>query len=59
MIGKNGQSYFEECWGLKSTGGMVDFETVTVMNTNHDSICGAQRGTLERIFDEARLSLGL
>jgi hypothetical protein len=57
MIGKNGQSYFEACWGRDITGGAVDFEAITTTNTNHDSICGAQRGVLERIFVEARLVL--
>ena len=57
MIGKKGQLYFEECWSKDITAGAVDFEAVTTTNTSHESICDAQRGVLERIFDEVRLSL--
>lgn len=57
MIGEMGKLYFEECWSAAEAGGMVEFEAITTDDTNHDSICGAQRGVLEKIFDEARLSL--
>lgn len=57
LIGERGKLYFEECWSAERTGGVIDFTAITTTKTNHDNVCGAQRGYMEKIFDDAKLSL--
>lgn len=52
MIGKGGQRYFDECWRQEGVEGVVEYESVELKGTNHDSTLIDQRnGGLGRIFD--------
>ncbi|PGH26909.1 hypothetical protein AJ80_01492 [Polytolypa hystricis UAMH7299] len=57
MIGKKGQTYFEECWDGKDKEfqELWDFDTATVKDTNHESILSAV-DVLEGIFQEVKAS---
>lgn len=50
LTGKSGQSYFESCWYSSDFSGIIDFESVTVPGTNHDSICGPSSIIYKEIF---------
>ena len=52
MIGKGGQSYFEDCWRQGNIRGEVDFVAKTVPDTDHDSIILAEKGCIEEVFGE-------
>lgn len=55
MIGKRGQTYVEECWKGKEDGefqGLLDFKSVTIAGTDHDSITQSVK-VLERVFVDA------
>jgi hypothetical protein len=58
MIGKKGQTYFEDCWKGKENEfqDVFDFEIITTQGVNHDSLC-TSLGVLETIFREAKRSL--
>jgi hypothetical protein len=55
MIGKKGQTYVEECWkgkGDREFQDVLDFQSMTVAGTDHDSITQSVKA-LERIFVDA------
>ncbi|KAL7807899.1 alpha/beta-hydrolase [Trichoderma aethiopicum] len=58
MIGAGGQKYFEEIWGSKDKAfdDVVDFESVTVPGTDHDSVMQPVE-VLEQVFIGAGGSL--
>lgn len=58
MVGKKGQTYFEDCWKGSEDGfqDVFDFETMTIHGASHDSLC-TSLDILETIFQEAKRSL--
>lgn len=58
MIGAGGQKYFEEIWGSKDKAfdDVLDFESVTVPGTDHDSVMQPVE-VLEQVFIGAGGSL--
>lgn len=55
MIGKGGQKYVEGCWQGGQEGGyldVLDFQTMTVTGTDHDSITQSVE-VLQRVFLDA------
>ncbi|KAL7929317.1 Alpha/Beta hydrolase protein [Trichoderma chlorosporum] len=58
MIGVGGQKYMEHCWGWQETtfDDVVDFNSVTVAGTNHDSVVQSIE-VLEKLFADAGGSL--
>jgi len=57
MIGKRGQTYFEQCWQRDEVTGKVDFATRTFPDADHDSLLVDQnKGALKVVFESiARL----
>nr|POE90241.1 hypothetical protein CFP56_20708 [Quercus suber] len=52
MSGKGGQDYFEACWKQSGVEEMVDFESVVLAGTNHDSIIiDHKKGALRSVFE--------
>jgi hypothetical protein len=54
MIGVGGQKYMEECWGRGegSLGDVLDFDSATIADTDHDSVVQCIEA-LERVFTDA------
>ncbi|KAL1306060.1 hypothetical protein AAFC00_004186 [Neodothiora populina] len=50
LIGKGGQKYFEDCWRNSVTDGMIEFESVLVPGTNHDTIFLPTNEGIGRVF---------
>lgn len=55
MIGKGGQSYFEECWKQQVVSTNVQFESQEMPGTNHETVLlDHEMGALKSIFDEVK-----
>ena len=54
MIGASGQKYIEEIWGWKGNSfeDVLDFDSVTVPGTDHDSVMQPIE-ILEQVFVDA------
>lgn len=54
MIGKGGQVYFEECWSKADVSDVIDFQSVMVPGTNHDTLVSPQKKGLVEIMDQLK-----
>ncbi len=53
MIGKGGQSYFDECWSQSMVAGAVDYSSKELPGTDHDSaLIDQEKGAIRHIFAE-------
>ncbi|KAK5946033.1 hypothetical protein PMZ80_000172 [Knufia obscura] len=57
MSGKRGQTFFEGCWQSNEVKGKIDFASLTLAETNHDSVLvDLRKGALKAVFERiARL----
>ncbi|KAF2222960.1 hypothetical protein BDZ85DRAFT_274122 [Elsinoe ampelina] len=52
MVAKGGQTYFEQCWRDQNTDSLVEFESSTVPDTDHDSVLAdLRKGAVRTIFE--------
>jgi hypothetical protein len=54
MIGNAGERYFTDCWCNNEVASILDFETISVVGTDHESICQPQHGMYKRVFEEMK-----
>lgn len=54
MSGKEGQRYFEECFGKEGVNSVVDFESIVVPKTNHETIVSARKPALRAWLGEVK-----
>ncbi|GAB7349372.1 hypothetical protein MBLNU459_g8498t1 [Dothideomycetes sp. NU459] len=52
MIGEGGQKFFEDCWQKENVKDTIDFKSIAVPNTNHDSIVSPRKGAWSQILVE-------
>lgn len=53
MSGNRGQQFFEDCWQRDEVKKQVDFTTVTLPGTSHDSVLAEQKkGALRLVFEK-------
>ncbi len=57
MIGKGGQRFFEKCWQREGVVDAIDFRSISVPDTNHDSVTSPSKGGLIQIINELKLRL--
>lgn len=50
MIGEGGQKYFEDCWQKEGVKDAVDFQSIAVPDTNHDSIISPRKAAWVQIL---------
>ena len=55
MIGKTGQEYFDQCWQDNEVPNIIEYESMELPGTNHDStVLDLKKGALEHIFDKVK-----
>jgi hypothetical protein len=54
FTGTSGQDYFKRCWCEIEVSETVNFETISVPTTNHDTICSPRFGIYDSIFKELK-----
>ncbi|KAK5172044.1 uncharacterized protein LTR77_003681 [Saxophila tyrrhenica] len=51
MIGKGGQAYFDKCWNQSMVSEVVDYHSVELSGTDHDSaLIDQDKGAMKHIF---------
>lgn len=50
MIGEGGQKFFEECWQKEGVEDAIDFQSIAVPDTNHDSIISPRKSAWVQIL---------
>ncbi|KAM0263179.1 hypothetical protein ACHAQJ_001334 [Trichoderma viride] len=56
MIGSGGQQYIENCWGENTFSDVLDFDSIMMVGTDHDSVLQSIE-VLEKLFAEVGGSL--
>ena len=52
MIGKGGQTYFEQCWAQEGVPGPIDYEGRELEGTDHETVfLDAEKSALPTVFD--------
>lgn len=50
LVGTKGQQWLEGCWTAEIRGPLIDFESETVPDTDHNSLLPLERGAMGRVL---------
>lgn len=54
MIGDGGQTYFDSLFGNDNVKPHVSYTSEVIPDSNHESVVGASKGAIEKVFQEVK-----